>query len=502
MAKTVVMPQMGYDMDAGTLLRWIKNVGDTVERGEAIAEIETDKVNIEIEAFEAGVLRKTLITEGQTVPVGEAIAIIGDADEALDGDDASAGDSAEASAEAAPADGGDKSAEAAGKAQADEAESPVRAAEDGASKEQEDAPEAETADISGETVVKEAPTSGATGTDVVVSERVRASPLVRRLASEHDIDLRMVTGSGPHGRIVKRDIDGMVSGEVPKPSAPAAAPQAAAPQAQPQAQEQAPAQAEAPQAAAAPQAAPSAPAAAQKQAAPSGAPLGELVELPRIRQTIARRLGESFATIPHFYVTMAIDMTEAMALQKQVNAQMPEGTSITVNDFVIKASALALRSFPVLNSAWADGKMQTHTSIDINVAVAIEGGLISPFIPATDTKSLGDISRSVKDLAGRARKGGLKPEEFQGGTFTISNIGMFGVDDFIAIINPPQCAILAVGAAQAQATWDAESESFVKRDVMKVTLSADHRLTDGAEVARFLQELKRLLESPMLLLVG
>ena len=493
MAKTVVMPQMGYDMDAGTLLRWIKNVGDTVERGDAIAEIETDKVNIEIEAFDSGVLRRTLIEEGQTVPVGEAIAIIGGADEALDDD---------ASASAAPA-----NAEATGKAEAEASEQPVKAAQDGAEGAEGtdvDAPEAATADITGETVVQEAPAtasaSTSTGADVVVSERVRASPLVRRLATEHEIDLRQVTGSGPHGRIVKRDIDGMVSGEVPKPSAkptaaPAAqpaqpAPAAAAPAAQPAATA-APKQEQA--AAAAP---------SQKPAAPSGAPLGELVELPRIRQTIARRLSESFSTIPHFYVTMAIDMTEATELQKQINPQMPEGTSITVNDFIIKASALALRSFPVLNSAWADGKMQTHTSIDINVAVAIDGGLISPFVPAADTKSLGEISRSVKDLAGRARKGGLKPDEFQGGTFTISNIGMFGVEDFIAIINPPQCAILAIGAAKAEAVWDDESESFVRRQVMKVTLSADHRLTDGAEVARFLQELKRQLENPMLLLVG
>ncbi len=229
---------------------------------------------------------------------------------------------------------------------------------------------------------------------------------------------------------------------------------------------------------------------------------GELRDLPRIRQTIGKRMSPSFQEAPHFYVTMSIDMGKALELRKQVNADLDEASQVSVNDLIVKASAIALRDFPVLNSAWADGKMQLHDRIDVGIAIAIEGGLISPFIPAADEKSLGAIARLSKDLATRAREGGLKPEEYQGGTFTTSNLGMFGVDEFIAIINPPQAAILAIGAAKAQPVWNEEAGEFKPQTIMKVTMSADHRLTDGAEVARYLQKLKALLEAPMTLLVG
>jgi pyruvate dehydrogenase E2 component (dihydrolipoamide acetyltransferase) len=199
---------------------------------------------------------------------------------------------------------------------------------------------------------------------------------------------------------------------------------------------------------------------------------------------------------------MDVDMTAAMETRAQVNEGRDRATELTINDLIIKAAALTLRQFPNLNAAWEDGKLRVHDRIDINNAVALEGGLISPFIPEADTKSLGEISRMMKDQARRAREGGLKPEEYQGGTFTISNIGMFGVDSFIAVINPPQAAILAVGGVQTVPHWDADSSSFEPKQMMKLTLSADHRVTDGAEVARFLQALKRLLESPLELLVG
>ena len=489
MAKTVVMPQMGYDMDAGTLLRWLKNVGDPVERGEAIAEIETDKVNIEIEAFDAGVLRKTLITEGQSVPVGEAIAIIGTADEAIEGEDAAA--------EAAPKEAATPVAAAqtsdAGAA-AVNAESPVAAGQQGASQQgavapplrQQEQMETQTSapvPADGRLAQAQTGTNGA-GPQVVdrePGERIRASPLVRRIAAEHEIDLALVNGTGPHGRIVKRDIEPFMTGAQPKP--------AAAPQPQPEA---------APAAAPVPEAAP--------EMAPVGAPAagGELRELPRIRQTIGKRLGQSWQDAPHFFVTMQIDMTAALALRSQINSELgnDRASEITVNDLVIKGCALTLRDFPVINSAWEDGKMRVHDTIDINSAVAIEGGLISPFVPEADKKSIGEISRMMKDLSKRAREGGLKPEEFQGGTFTISNLGMFGVDEFTGVINPPQATILAVGAATTTPVWNAESETFEPKQIMKVTMSADHRLTDGAEVARFLKALKQTLESPMALLVG
>jgi len=513
MAKTVVMPQMGYDMDAGTLLRWLKQVGDPVERGEAIAEIETDKVNIEIEAFEGGVLRKTLITEGQTVPVGDPIAIIGDANEVLEDDD---------TAEAAPAPAASSDASAGGAtavaatqssdegAAAINAESPVAAAQVGAGQEgagtQALVPQAQME--TGGTALVPAPAPAGTGgvdqnpvqeqyqgssaNGQVVSrepgERIRASPLVRRMAEEHDIDLSQVQGTGPHGRIVKRDIEGMTTGAQPRPQAPVPAQPQATPAAAPAAAQATPAPAAAPQPAAEPVATPSAG--------------GQLQELSRIRQTIGKRMSQSFQQAPHFYVSMSIEMDKAMALREQVNADLDKESQVSVNDLIVKASALALTKFPVLNSSFVDGKMELHDSIDVGVAVALDTGLISPFIPNADQKSLGAIARVTKDLVSRARSGGLKPEEFSGGTFTTSNLGMMGVDEFIAIINPPQASILAIGGIKHEPVWDVDAKRFNPKQVMKVTMSADHRLTDGAEVARCLQEIKRLLENPMSLLVG
>ena len=456
MAKTVVMPQMGYDMDAGTLLRWLKQEGDQVERGEAIAEIETDKVNIEIEAFDSGVLRKTLITEGQTVPVGEAIAIIGEAGEEIDIPE---------SGDSAPSTNGKEPAKVQA---ADEEEAPS-----GSMTPPQGATESETIEREASKTADEQPSATAVA-DREPGERVRASPLVRRLAQEHEIDLSQVNGTGPHGRIVKRDIEGMVSGEVAKPAA--RREEAAAPAAQ------------------------AAPAAALEDIETQG---GELQDLSRIRQTIAKRMAQSFQHIPHFYVSVQINMDPALALRKEINASLDDESKVSVNDLVIKATAVALKKFPVLNSSYVDGKMELHENIDINFAVAIEGGLISPFIPRADQKPLGEIARMAKDLGGRAREGKLKPEEYAGGTFTISNLGMFGtIDSFLAIINPPQAGILAIGTATVQPVWNAESDEFEPTSMMSVTMSADHRLTDGAEVARYLDELKSLLENPMRMLVG
>lgn len=221
-----------------------------------------------------------------------------------------------------------------------------------------------------------------------------------------------------------------------------------------------------------------------------------------MRQTIGKRMQQSWNAAPHIFVSMSIDMGKAMELREQVNTDLDEQSQLTVNDLVVKAVALALRKFPVLNSAYVDGKLELHERIDVGFAVAIEGGLISPFIPETDRASLGEIARKTKDLSRRAREGGLKPEEYAGGTFTTSNLGMFGVDDFTAIINPPQAAILAIGAAKMQPVWNAEAEAFEPQLLMKVTIAVDHRLSDGAEAAQYLRELKRLLEHPMQLLVG
>jgi pyruvate dehydrogenase E2 component (dihydrolipoamide acetyltransferase) len=214
-------------------------------------------------------------------------------------------------------------------------------------------------------------------------------------------------------------------------------------------------------------------------------------------------MSQSFRDVPHFYVSVQVNMDPALALRKQINASLEDDSKVSVNDLVVKATAMALRKFPVLNASYVDGKMELHENIDINIAVAIEGGLISPFIPSADKKPLGEIARMTKDLGGRAKEGKLKPDEYAGGTFTISNLGMFGtIDSFLAIINPPQAGILAIGTATVQPVWNAETEEFEPQSLMSVTMSADHRLTDGAEVANYLDEFKSLLENPMRMLVG
>ncbi|MGA7670225.1 MAG: dihydrolipoamide acetyltransferase family protein, partial [Nitrolancea sp.] len=257
----------------------------------------------------------------------------------------------------------------------------------------------------------------------------------------------------------------------------------------------------------APAAAPSAPAQEpatqpmpQAQPVPIGAPDFELRDLSRIRKTIARRMSESFQQAPHIYISMAIEMSKALELREQINAEVEQPQQVSINDLIVKATALALRKFPMLNAAYAGDQVRVYKRIDINNAIAIETGLISPFIPEADRKPLGEIAAMMKDLAKRAREGGLTPEEYQGGTFTISNLGMFGVEHFQAVINPPQAAILSVGTVKKEPVF--MDGQFKPVDTMMVTVAADHRVTDGAEVSRFMQEVKRLLETPMLLLVS
>jgi pyruvate dehydrogenase E2 component (dihydrolipoamide acetyltransferase) len=439
---TVIMPKMGDGMEEGTLLRWLKSVGDQVDAGDPIAEIETDKVALEIEAAESGYLIQTLVTEGQTVPIGTAIAQIG-----AEG---------EAPTEAAPT----ESAPAAEAPKAEAApvqEAPAPAAEPVAASAPAPAPQAETAP---------AAPARADG------EKLRASPLVKRLAAEHDIDLSGIPGTGPGGRIVKDDLAPYLTGARPKP-APAAAPTPAA----------------------APAAAPVA------ASAGSGTrPAGVAREMSRIRKTTGKRMAEAKDTIPHFYVVSEVDMTAARAFREMINSEIEEKESkVSFNDLVVKAAALALRDFPNLNASLEGDQLYDHDNIDINIAVAIENGLIAPFLPDADKLSLGTIARMTKDLAGRAREGGLLPEEYQGGTFTISNLGMFDVSEFVAIINPPQAAILAIGSiGEVPVIRDGELAVAYK---MKITLSADHRISDGAEVARFLQAVKGYLEKPLRLVL-
>ncbi len=433
---TVIMPKMGDAMEEGTLLKWLKAAGDEVAEGDPIAEIETDKVTLEIEAQESGFITNLLLEEGVAAAIGTVIATIGAEDEVGQG----------APESAAPA-----------------AEAPAPAAEPAAASAPEPAPEPAQAPA--------APVAApAQVVDRAPGERLRASPLVKRLAAEHGIDLNQVPGTGPGGRIINKDIQPYVSGEKQAPVASGTA--SAAPTAE------APA---------------SAPATAESK--------GTLVDLARIRRVTGKRMTESKLGIPHYYVTASVEMTAALEFRSQINATLEaSGTKVSVNDLIVKAAALALRDHPEVNTSWENDNLYQHDSIDINIAIAIDGGLIAPFVPAADGKSLGAIARLTKDLGKRAREGGLTPEEYQGGTFTISNLGMFDVDEFIAVINPPQAAILAVGSVHE--TPVVRNGKVKVGNVMKVTLSADHRALDGATVATFLQSLKGYLENPVLLAVS
>jgi pyruvate dehydrogenase E2 component (dihydrolipoamide acetyltransferase) len=432
----VIMPKMGDAMEEGTLVKWLKSEGDEVSEGDAIAEIETDKVTLELEAENSGTLAQLMADEGQDIPVGEAIAFIqGEGEEVPERD------------------GKAQEAEAAEEAQGDEGDGQAQAAT------ATEAPEEE--------AVEEKPT-----TDGRADGRFRASPIVRRLAQENNLDLSKIEGTGPAGRIVERDIRAaMERGDA---------------QADGRAEE-------APEAAPAPQPAVAAP-------EPTGAPGTQIKEMPRMQRVIAERMTQSKQQIPHFYATVEVEMNELMALRKQLNEQLEEqGIKLSINDFVMKACAVALKDYPNLNSLWTSQGIELHQQVDLAMAVALEAGLITPVIRDAANKTLSAISAASKDLAKRAREGGLKPEEYQGGTFTVSNMGMFGVESFAAIINPPQAAIVGVSSIMQRAVF--KDDGVVPVNLMKLTLSADHRIANGAEGAQYMAEVKRLLEHPMTLVV-
>jgi pyruvate dehydrogenase E2 component (dihydrolipoamide acetyltransferase) len=428
------MPKMGDAMEEGTLVKWLKSEGDEVSQGDAIAEIETDKVTLELEAEDSGTLAQLIADEGQDIPVGEAIAFIqGEGEEVPERDGKAEAGGAE------EAEGGEE--EGGGEAQAATAtEAPQ---------------EEETAE--------EAPT-----TDGRADGRFRASPIVRRLAEENNLDLSRIEGTGPAGRIVERDVRAaMERGDAQADGRAAEAPEAAAPAAAPE---------------------------------PTGEPGTELVEPSRMLRIIGERMTQSKQQVPHYYATVEVEMNELMALRKQLNTQLEEqGIKLSVNDFVMKACAVALKDYPKLNALWTDQGIELHQQVNLAMAVALEAGLITPVIKDAANKTLSAISAASKDLATRAREGGLNPDEYQGGTFTVSNMGMFGVESFAAIINPPQAAIVAVSTIVQRAVF--KDEEVVPVSLMKLTLSADHRISNGAEGGQYLAEVKRLLEHPMTLLV-
>lgn len=403
------MPKMGDAMTQGKILTWRKRPGESIAKGEPIAEIETDKVNVDIEAEDAGRLAEILVGEGQVAAVGAPIARITVPGETL---------KTPAAPRPAPA---AETKVALPRAQAAVATEPKRPAQE--------------------------------------AGRVNASPLARRLATEHGIDLQSVHGSGPEGRIIREDVEALLS----------TAPTATTPRPAP---------------------APISPAGAADQDVP----------LTRMRQTIAKRMTDSKQHAPHFYVTVPVAMDDALRIRHQLNDTVGESRKVSVNDFLIKATAMTLRKFPNLNSAFLENSIRRFARVNIAIAIALPEGLIAPVLRDCDQKPLVTIATEAAALATRARSGHLHSDDYEGGTFTISNLGMFpDVESFVAIINPPHAAILAVGSARPQAV--VRNTQVAVATIMRLTMSADHRVTDGAEVAQFLTELKRLLENPLSLVV-
>jgi len=423
---TITMPALSPTMTEGTLANWQAKEGDSISSGDVLAEIETDKATMEVEAIDEGTLAKILIEGGtENVAVNTPIAVMLE-----DGEDASALDGFDVGGGAAPA----------ASAPAAEEAAPIASAPTAAP-----------------TPAPAAPTVSGT--------RIFSSPLARRIAANAGLDLASIPGTGPRGRIVKADVEKAIA------SGGASAPAAVA-----------------------------TPAAAPTPAAVTPPAAGDYMEIPltSMRKTIARRLSEAKQTIPHFYLTVECELDNLLAMRKELNGRS-DSYKISVNDFIIRASALALKQLPEANASWGGDKILQYKDIDISVAVAIEGGLITPVVRNADQKGLAGISNEMKELAGKAKDGKLMPEEYQGGCFSISNLGMFGIKEFSAVINPPQAAILAVGAGEPRPV--VKDGALGMATVMSVTLSCDHRVIDGAMGAILLKHFKGYIQEPLTMML-
>ena len=440
MADTVTMPKLGFDMAEGTLVRWVKLEGETVNKGDVLAEIETDKATVEVESTHSGTLLRLLIEQGSVVPVGTPIAMIGAPGEKVE--------AATKEPESKPA------APAPAAAKGEPAVSPAAPA-----------------------AVAPVPTGP-----------VHASPIARRMAAENSVDLRTVQGSGPEGRIVRKDIEAALAELSARPAAVTAP---LPPQVAPL-KPAGPAPVPAPPASQAPVPPPLA-------FAPGEVPADQVVHLTKLKATVGRRTQEAKQTVPHFYVSHEYNMEGVMALRKQLNAVLPDDQKLSVNDFIVRAVALALRQFPNLNATLNGGEILRHGHVNVGNAVATEAGLLTVVCKDTDQKPMRLISSEVKTMANRARLGKVRPEDIEGSTFSISNLGMFDVENFQAIINPPEAAILAVASArQVPVVVNGELKVGTR---MKATISVDHRVSDGAEAAQFMQALAVYLEEPYRLLM-
>jgi len=414
MAEIINMPKLGFDMAEGLLVRWVKQVGENINKGDILAEIETDKATVEVESHASGVVLQLIVDQGTMVPVNAPIAIVGAAGEKVDAPTAApAPQKAEAKAEAAP-----------------------------------------------QTAPTPAPTQQ---TSVpLTTGPVKASPLAKKVAKDNNVNLASLQGSGPNGRIVRKDVESALAGGTQS-------------------------------------------AVSSKQTAqptyqlPITTPDDKVVATTKLRQAIGRRLVESKTTIPHFYVTHEYKMDALMDMRKQANAYLPDNEKLSVNDFILKAVALSLRQFPNLNATIKGNEIIQFGHVNVGVAVTVPGGLMTVVVKDTDQKMLRQISAEVKTMAGRAREGKVKPEDVDGSTFSTSNLGMYDVEDFIAIINPPEAAILAISSAREVPVVDNGQVKPGWR--MKATISVDHRVSDGAEAAQFMQALAGFLENPVRMLV-
>jgi pyruvate dehydrogenase E2 component (dihydrolipoamide acetyltransferase) len=444
MAELVTMPKLGFDMAEGTLIRWVKAEGDLVQKGDVIAEIETDKATVEVESSDSGVMFRHLVEEETTLPVNAPIAVIAEEGEEPSQDEIDA-----------------MVKEAGGEPAGKKAEKKEKPAEKEKKAEEETA-EPEKAES--EKAPEEAQEEG-----VSPAGGVRSSPLARRMAEDKDINLQKVDGSGPRGRVVKKDIQRYLESMRKEGR-----------------EEEAEVVEEARQPITA--------------FAVGEVPEDQVIEMSRLRQAIGRRMQDSNQNFPHFYLTRNYKTDALMKLRKELNQLLPESDKLSVNDFIIKAAALALRQYPNLNASIEDEKhIRRYGHVNIGVAVAVEGGLMTVVVKDADQKPLRLIGREVREMATRAREGKVKNEDIQGSTFSISNLGMFGIDNFVAIINPPEAGILAVSAVQKVPVVEEGELKVGSR--MIATLSADHRVTDGAEAAEFMQVLANYLEEPMRLLL-
>ncbi len=424
MAETITMPKLGFDMQEGTLVRWVKNEGEAIKKGDVLAEIETDKATVEVESSASGIVRKLLVDQGAIVPIGSAIAIVGAKDEKIELPEGIKGP-------------GENTAPTPAKPETKPSVAPPLQA----------APK---------TVLMAGPALTTTLANPNTGD-VKASPLARRMARDSNVDLTRIQGSGPGGRVVRKDIETVLS---------------------------------------------------NGQSSVAGGQNNamvvthddETVALTKLRQAIARRMTESKTTVPHFYVSYEYKMDAVLALRKEINEFLPENEKISVNDFIVKAVALTLREFPNLNASFAGDKVIRHGAVNVGVAVAVENGLLTVVSKDADQKPLHQISTNLKRMASGARDGKVKPDDIEGSTFSISNLGMYDVENFIAILNPPEAAILAVGSARNVPVVD-ENGEIKAGSRMKATISVDHRVSDGAEAARFMQALAKYLEGPLRLLV-